>query len=115
VFIDHGTGVTVGETAVVGDDVSMLHGVTLGGTGASAAIGTPRSAAACCWARAPGPRQHHGRRLRQGRVRLGGAQARAARLHRRGRAGAAGQLLHVPGAARTMDHTLADVVYDYVI
>ncbi len=33
VFIDHGTGVVVGETATVGDDVSMLQGVTLGGTG----------------------------------------------------------------------------------
>ena len=31
VFIDHGMGVVVGETAVVGDDVSMYHGVTLGG------------------------------------------------------------------------------------
>lgn len=33
VFIDHATGVVIGETAVVGDDVSMLHGVTLGGSG----------------------------------------------------------------------------------
>ena len=33
IFIDHATGIVVGETAVVGDDVSMLHGVTLGGTG----------------------------------------------------------------------------------
>lgn len=33
VFIDHATGVVIGETAVVEDDVSMLHGVTLGGTG----------------------------------------------------------------------------------
>jgi serine O-acetyltransferase len=33
VLIDHGTGVVIGETAVVEDDVSMLHGVTLGGTG----------------------------------------------------------------------------------
>ncbi len=33
VFIDHGTGVVIGETAVIEDDVSMLHGVTLGGTG----------------------------------------------------------------------------------
>jgi len=33
VFIDHATGVVIGETASVGDDVSMLHGVTLGGTG----------------------------------------------------------------------------------
>ncbi len=33
ILIDHGTGVVIGETAVVGDNVSMLHEVTLGGTG----------------------------------------------------------------------------------
>jgi serine O-acetyltransferase len=33
IFLDHATGVVVGETAVIGDDVSILHGVTLGGTG----------------------------------------------------------------------------------
>ncbi len=33
IMIDHGTGVVVGETAVIEDDVSMLHEVTLGGTG----------------------------------------------------------------------------------
>lgn len=33
VFIDHGMGVVIGETAVVGDDVHMYHEVTLGGTG----------------------------------------------------------------------------------
>ena len=33
VFIDHGTGVVIGETAVVGDDVTIYQGVTLGGTG----------------------------------------------------------------------------------
>ena len=33
IFIDHATGVVVGETAVIEDNVSMLHGVTLGGTG----------------------------------------------------------------------------------
>jgi serine O-acetyltransferase len=33
IMIDHGTGLVIGETAVVEDDVSMLHGVTLGGTG----------------------------------------------------------------------------------
>jgi len=32
-FIDHGMGVVIGETAVVGDDVMMYHGVTLGGHG----------------------------------------------------------------------------------
>jgi serine O-acetyltransferase len=33
VFIDHGTGVVIGETSVIGNDVSILQGVTLGGTG----------------------------------------------------------------------------------
>ncbi|MGQ2909399.1 MAG: serine O-acetyltransferase [Aliihoeflea sp.] len=33
IFIDHATGLVMGETAVVEDDVSILHGVTLGGTG----------------------------------------------------------------------------------
>lgn len=33
VFFDHATGIVIGETAVVGDNVSLLHGVTLGGTG----------------------------------------------------------------------------------
>ena len=32
-FIDHGTGVVIGETAVIGDDVILYQGVTLGGTG----------------------------------------------------------------------------------
>ncbi|MFY0668351.1 MAG: serine O-acetyltransferase [Alteromonas stellipolaris] len=32
VFIDHGMGVVIGETAEVGDDVTLYHGVTLGGT-----------------------------------------------------------------------------------
>ena len=33
VMIDHGMGVVIGETAVVGDDCSLFQGVTLGGTG----------------------------------------------------------------------------------
>ena len=32
-FIDHGAGVVIGETAVLGDDVTLFQGVTLGGTG----------------------------------------------------------------------------------
>ena len=32
-FIDHGTGVVIGETTVIGDDVIIYQGVTLGGTG----------------------------------------------------------------------------------
>lgn len=33
IMLDHGTGIVIGETAEVGDDVSILQGVTLGGTG----------------------------------------------------------------------------------
>ncbi|MEA3534742.1 serine O-acetyltransferase [Rhizobium sp. CC-YZS058] len=33
IFLDHATGLVVGETATIGDNVSILHGVTLGGTG----------------------------------------------------------------------------------
>lgn len=33
IFLDHATGVVIGETSVVGDDVSILHSVTLGGNG----------------------------------------------------------------------------------
>jgi serine O-acetyltransferase len=32
-FIDHGTGVVIGETAIIGDHVTLFQGVTLGGTG----------------------------------------------------------------------------------
>lgn len=31
-FIDHGCGVVIGETAIIGDEVTLYHGVTLGGT-----------------------------------------------------------------------------------
>lgn len=34
-FIDHGNGVVIGETAIIGDYVTMYHGVTLGGRGTS--------------------------------------------------------------------------------
>jgi len=33
VFIDHGMGVVIGETTIIGDDVTLYQGVTLGGTG----------------------------------------------------------------------------------
>lgn len=32
-FIDHGMGIVIGETSIIGDDVTMFQGVTLGGTG----------------------------------------------------------------------------------
>ncbi len=78
VFIDHATGVVIGETAVVGDDVSMLHGVTLGGTGADRGDRHPKiGKGVLLGAGRQGAGQHPDRRLRQDRVRLCGAEARA--------------------------------------
>lgn len=41
-FIDHGMGVVIGETATIGDDVTMYHGVTLGGTSFEKGIRHPQ-------------------------------------------------------------------------
>jgi len=42
IFLDHATGLVVGETAVIEDDVSILHDVTLGGTGKEAGDRHPK-------------------------------------------------------------------------
>ncbi len=42
IMIDHATGLVIGETSVIGDNVSMLHSVTLGGTGAQAGDRHPK-------------------------------------------------------------------------
>jgi serine O-acetyltransferase len=42
IFLDHATGLVVGETAVIGDNVSMLQDVTLGGTGKEAGDRHPK-------------------------------------------------------------------------
>lgn len=42
VFLDHATGLVVGETAVIEDDVSLLQGITLGGTGKQAGDRHPK-------------------------------------------------------------------------
>jgi serine O-acetyltransferase len=44
IFLDHATGLAVGETSVIEDDVSMLHGVTLGGTGKQSGGPSPEGA-----------------------------------------------------------------------
>ncbi|ATQ68594.1 MULTISPECIES: serine O-acetyltransferase [Methylosinus] len=41
-FLDHATGVVIGSTSVIEDEVSMLHGVTLGGTGTAAGARHPK-------------------------------------------------------------------------
>jgi enamine deaminase RidA (YjgF/YER057c/UK114 family) len=50
VFIDHGMGVVIGETAIVGDDVTLYQGVTLGGTGKEWASAIRRCAMESSWA-----------------------------------------------------------------
>lgn len=50
-FIDHGMGVVIGETALVGDDVTLYQGVTLGGTGSakrSAKLGSEKRHPTLC-------------------------------------------------------------------
>jgi serine O-acetyltransferase len=116
VFIDHGTGIVIGETAVIGDDVSMLQGVTLGGTG----------------------KERGDRHPKIGRGVLLGANATVlgnivigdyAKVASGSvvlkpvppgctAAGVPARLTNCPTCAepaRSMDHTLAEEVYDYVI
>ena len=116
VFIDHGTGIVVGETATVGNDVSMLHAVTLGGTGAA---GVDRH-----------PKIGDGVLLGAGAKVLGnitvGDHAKVAsgsvvlKAVPRGctAAGVPARLVNCPTCpepARSMDQMLADAAYDYVI
>lgn len=116
VFLDHGTGVVIGETAVVGDDVSMLHGVTLGGTGAERGDRHPKIGKGVllgAGAKVLG-NIHIGdyAKVASGSVVLKPVPAGCTA------AGVPARLVNCPTCeepARTMDHTLADVVYDYVI
>jgi len=48
VMMDHATGVVIGETTGLGNNVSMLHGVTLGAPGKTLATGIRRSATGFC-------------------------------------------------------------------
>ena len=48
VFIDHGMGVVIGETAIVGNDVTLYQGVTLGGTGSKSANNSPKRHPTLC-------------------------------------------------------------------
>ena len=116
IFIDHGTGIVIGETARIGDDVSMLHGVTLGGTGAERGDRHPKIG--------------NGVLLGAGAKVLGnitvGDYAKVASgsvvlknvpSHCTA-AGVPARLVNCPTCeepAKSMDHTLAEAVYDYVI
>jgi serine O-acetyltransferase len=116
VFVDHGTGIVIGETAVVGDDVSMLQGVTLGGTGAERGDRHPKIGKGVllgAGAKVLG-NIHIGdyAKIASGSVVLKDVPAGCTA------AGVPARLVNCPTCdepAKSMDHTLADVVYDYVI
>src|SRR5471030_1139514 len=115
-FFDHGTGIVIGETAVVGDDVSMLHGVTLGGTGAGRGDRHPklgRGVLLGAGAKVLGNiTVGDYAKIASGSVVLKPVPAHCTA------AGVPARLINCPTCeepARTMDHTLAETVYDYVI
>ena len=89
IFLDHATGFVMGETAVIGDDVSILHGVTLGGTGKETGDRHPKIGNGVmigAGAKILGNIEvGHCVAHRGG---LGGGQAGAEQCHGRGRAGA---------------------------
>lgn len=115
-FLDHGTGIVIGETAVVGDEVSMLHNVTLGGTGAERGDRHPKIGKGVllgAGAKVLGNISVGDyAKVASGSVVLKAVPAGCTV------AGVPARLVNCPtGAtpARTMDHTLADIVYDFVI
>ena len=63
-MIDHAHSIVIGETAVVGDNVSMLHSVTLGGTGKEEEDRHPKIGQWCIdWGGCQSAGQHQGRAL----------------------------------------------------
>jgi serine O-acetyltransferase len=115
-FLDHGTGIVIGETAVVGDEVSMLHGVTLGGTGAERGDRHPKIGKGVLLGAGAKVLGNivvgDYAKVASGSVVLKPVPAGCTV------AGVPARLVNCPtdaAPARTMDHTLADIVYDFVI
>ena len=116
IFMDHGTGIVIGETAVVGDDVSMLHGVTLGGTGAERDDRHPKIGKGVLLG--AGAKVLGNIEIGDyAKIASGSVVLKPVPPHCTA-AGVPARLVNCPTCpepARSMDHTLADVVYDYVI
>ncbi|MDO1558212.1 serine O-acetyltransferase [Brevundimonas sp. 2R-24] len=116
VMLDHGTGIVIGETAQVGDDVSMLHGVTLGGTGAKGGDRHPKIG--------KGVLLGAGAKV-LGNIRIGDhAKIASGSVVLKPvpdgctAAGVPARLVNCPAGdapALTMDHTLDERAYDFVI
>jgi serine O-acetyltransferase len=116
VFVDHGTGIVIGETAVIGDGVSMLQDVTLGGTGAEGGDRHPKIGKGVllgAGAKVLGNITIGDyAKIASGSVVLKPVPAGCTA------AGVPARLINCPTCnepARSMDHTLAEAVYDYVI
>jgi serine O-acetyltransferase len=116
VFIDHGTGVVIGETAVVGDDCSILQGVTLGGTGAEFGDRHPKIG--------KGVLMGAGAKILGNitigdfaKIASGSVVLKPVPAHCTA-AGVPARLVNCvtcDDPAKKMDHTLADISFDYVI
>ncbi|MDP3658570.1 serine O-acetyltransferase [Phenylobacterium sp.] len=116
VFIDHGTGIVIGETAVIGDNVSMLQGVTLGGTGKERGDRHPKIGKGVLLG---------ANATVLGNIIIGDyAKVASGSVVLKPvppgctAAGVPARLTNCPTCAepaRSMDHTLAEEVYDYVI
>jgi len=116
VFVDHGTGIVIGETAVIGDDVSMLQGVTLGGTGAERGDRHPKIGKGVLLGAGAKVLGNivigDYAKIASGSVVLKPVPAGCTA------AGVPARLVNCPTCdepAKSMDHTLAETVYDYVI
>jgi len=116
VFIDHGTGIVIGETATVADGVSMLQNVTLGGTGKHGGDRHPKigkgvllgAGAKVLGAITIGDYA----KVASGSVVLKAVPAGCTA------AGVPARLVNCPTCpepAETMDQTLVDAAYDYII
>jgi serine O-acetyltransferase len=115
-FFDHGTGIVIGETAVVGDDVSMLHGVTLGGTSADRVDRHPKIGKGVLI----GAGAHVIGNITVGDFAKIGTGSVVTKPVPSGctAVGVPARLVNCPTCAepsKTMDQTLVDAAYDYVI
>jgi serine O-acetyltransferase len=116
VFIDHGTGVVIGETAVVGDDCSILQGVTLGGTGAELGDRHPKIGKGVLLG--AGAKVLGNINIGDyAKIASGSVVLKPVPAHCTA-AGVPARLVNCvtcEDPAKSMDHTLADISFDYVI
>ena len=115
VFLDHATGLVVGETAVIEDDVSILQNVTLGGTGKESGYCHPKVRSGVMIGAVRHSRQHRNRDLRAHRLGFGRAATGSAHSTV---AGVPAKVIGTQSCgepARDMDQILRSLAYDFLI